>query len=118
MMRTFKTLAAILSLTLLGLCPPASAEDVYIYAPDYTAANDAAGIPLSVDAYGWLHGMDSEGEWLEYEFDLEVSGEHAVGLLVKGEMDVDFNLRMEVSGGSEPLVKVLDFNFTGTGFTG
>ena len=108
--------AAVLILAMYAL--PAWAEDVYILAMDYTAVSNTGGRPITVDSYGWLHGIDIEGEWLEFEFDLATFGEHSSTIHVKGEMDVPFHLRMEITGNSSHFMEVLDFNFTGSGFVG
>ncbi len=98
--------------------PPASAEDVFIAASSYTAANDIADRPITVDSYGWLHGLDHEGEWLEYHFDLLGFGVHSSSIMVKGTMGIEFHLRMEITGDISHSFQIIDFNFTGSGFVG
>ena len=117
-MRSEKTLLFGIALAVLAACPPAFAEDVYIYAPAYTAVNNIADRPITIDSYGWLHGIDYEGEWLEYTFGLTSFGTHSSGILVKGAMGVEFHLQMEITGNGSHFVQILDFNFTGSGFTG
>jgi len=107
-----------IALIALAACPPASAEDVYITAPSYTASNNIADRPISVDSYGWLHGLDNTGEWVEYHFDLTGYGVHSSIIMVKGTLGVDFHLRMEITGDTSHSFQALDFNFTGSGFVG
>ena len=80
--------------------------------------NNIAYRPITVDSYGWLHGIDYEGEWLEYNFGLTIFGVHSSGILVKGTLGTEFHLRMEITGDDSQLIQSLDFNFTGSGFTG
>ena len=117
-MRSAKILLSIIALTVLAACPPSYAEDVYIHAPNYTAVNDIADRPITVDSYGWLHGIDCEGEWLEYTFELTGFGTYSSSILVKGTLGTEFHLRMEITGNDSHFVQILDFNFTGSGFIG
>ena len=117
-MRIAYTLLYGIALVLLAACPPVSSEDVYIHAPDYTAVNDIADRPITVDSYGWLHGIDCEGEWLEYAFELTSFGVHSSGMLVKGTMGTEFHLQMEITSNDSHFFQILDFNFTGSGFVG
>ena len=113
-----KTLLSGIALVLLAACSPASAEDVFIPAPSYSAVNNIAGRPITVDSYGWLHGIDYKGEWLEYNFELTIFGVHSSGILVKGTLGTEFHLRMEITGNDSHFLQSLDFNFTGSGFIG
>ena len=107
-----------IALVVLAACPPASAENVYIPAQNYTGSNDIADRPITVDSYGWLHGLDNTGEWLEYDFSLLSFGIHSSTIMIKGTMGVDFHLRLEVTGINNHSFQVIDFYFTGSGFTG
>jgi hypothetical protein len=118
MMYKVRILLSAVALIALSACPPASAEDVYITAPSYTASNDISDRPITVDSYGWLHGIDKAGEWLEYEFDLTSYGIHSAVIMVKGTLGVDFHLQMEITGKTSHTFQMLDFNFTGSGFVG
>lgn len=113
-----KTLIFSIAIVLLAACPPASAENVHIMAAAYTAVNDIANRPITVDSEGWLHGIDCEGESLEYTFGLTVFGTHSSSIMVKGELDIDFHLQMEVTGSDSHFLQFVDFNFTGAGFLG
>ena len=117
-MNKVRILLSGIALIALAACPPASAEDVYITAPSYTASNNIADRPISVDSYGWLHGLDNTGEWVEYHFDLTGYGVHSSIIMVKGTLGVDFHLRMEITGDTSHSFQALDFNFTGSGFVG
>lgn len=117
-MTSGKTLLACIALIVLAACPPATAEDVVIPASSYTASNDIADRPITVDPYGWLHGLDCEGEWLEYHFDLLGFGVHSSSIRVKGTTGVDFYLRMELTGDVSQSIQIIHFNFTGSGFFG
>jgi hypothetical protein len=113
-----KTLLSVIALVLLAACPPASGEDVIIAAPSYSAVNNITGRPITVDSYGWLHGIDYEGEWLEYTFELTSFGVHSSGILVKGTLGAEFHLHMVITGTDSHFLQSLDFNFTGSGFVG
>ncbi len=117
-MRSGKIQLACIALIVFAACPPATAEDVFIPASNYTAANDIAGLPITVDSYGWLHGLDCDGEWLEYHFDLLGFGVHSSRIIVKGTTGVDFNLRMELTGDESQSIQIIHFNFSGSGFVG
>lgn len=91
---------------------------MFIPAASYTAANDIADSPITVDSYGWLHGLDCEGEWLEYHFNLLGFGVHSSSITVKGTTGIDFNLRMELTGDVSNSTQIIHFNFTGSGFVG
>ena len=107
-----------LALVVLVACPPASAEDVFIPAPSYSEVNNIAERPITVDSYGWLHGIDYEGEWLEYTFELTSFGTYSSGIRVKGTLGTEFHLQMEITGNDSHFLQKLDFNFTGSGFIG
>jgi len=117
-MRRTGILLAGIAIIVLAASPPSSAEDVYIPAQDYSAANDIADRPITVDSYGWLHGLDYTGEWLEYDFSLLSFGVHSSTLQIKGTMDVEFHLQLEITGNTTHSFQVIDFNFTGSGFVG
>jgi hypothetical protein len=104
----------------LALLPAGSAvaQDVFITAPAYTASNNIGGRPLTTDSYGWVHGIDLNGEWLEYDFDLAGFGTHSARIVVKGEMGVEYRVRMELTGDVSHSIQVIDFDFTGAGFVG
>ena len=117
-MNKARILIAGIALIILAVCPPASAENVYIPAENYTGSNNIADRPITVDSYGWLHGLDNTGEWLEYDFSLLSFGIHSSTIMIKGTMGVDFHLRLEVTGKNNHSFQVIDFYFTGSGFTG
>lgn len=117
-MKRIRTLLAGIALVVMAACPPVSAEDVFIPAQNYTGSNDIAGRPFTVDSYGWLHGLDNSGEWVEYEFNLLSYGVHSSSIMVKGTMGVAFHLRLEITGNTTHSFQAIDFNFTGSGFVG
>lgn len=112
------TLLSSIILIVLAACPPASAEDVFIPASSYTAVNNIADRPITIDSSDWLHGLDCEGEWIEYHFDLLGFGVYSSGITVKGTLGYDFHLRMEITGDVSHSIQFIDFYFTGSGFVG
>jgi hypothetical protein len=117
-MRPGKALFSGIALIVFLACPPATAEDMVIPAFSYTTTNDIAGNPITIDEYGWLHGLDCTGEWLEYHFDLVEFGVHSSNITVMGTTGVDFHLQMELSGDLSRSTQIIQFNFTGSGFVG
>ena len=113
-----RTAAIIVLVALSFACPSATAEDMVIPASSYTATNNIAGSPITVDRYGWLHGLDCMGEWLEYHFDIVEFGVHSSNITVMGTTGVDFDLVMELTGDLSHSTRMIQFNFTGSGFVG
>jgi len=117
-MRPGKTLFPGIALIILAACPPATAEHVVIPGSSFTAANDIAGLPVTVDVLGWVHGLDCKDEWLEYHFDLLEFGVHSSSITVMGTTGVDFHLQIELTGDLSGSVQIIHYNFTGSGFVG
>jgi hypothetical protein len=97
---------------------PAAAQNLVIPAPSYTSANDIASLPITVDPYGWVHGIDTKGEWLEYDLELLVPGNYSSSITVKGTMGVAFDLELEFTGSVSQTAQTVQFGFTGSGFVG
>jgi hypothetical protein len=114
---TLKYVSSCAAIMLLLSCP-AAAQDVFINAPTYSGSYNIGGRALTTDSYGWVHGIDVSGEWLEYDLALLVFGTYASRIVVKGTMGVEYSIRMEITGDVSHSIQVVDFDFTGAGFVG
>jgi hypothetical protein len=118
-MKTARTTILLVSLLVPVLVfQSASAEDVYIDATDYIQCQNIDLAPIAISPDSWLTGLDFEGEWVEYHFEISGFGVNSAELLVMGTTGVPFSIQMTVRGDVNPMSQVIFFNFTGTGFTG
>lgn len=116
MPKTVRTAAAAAAFTFFASA--AAAEDVIIFARDYTASNDIAFDPISVDELNWLTGVDCAGEWVEYHFEVSGFGTSEVRLVVSGLASVSYDLTVTLTADGSGSVQTVPVGFTGGGLSG
>ena len=99
-----------------------SAQRLAIEAEAYTASNETGGaaiqsLPLSGCSGGYfLYGLDTPGEWVQYDVTLSDSGAFSFALKCRGVFDRQYGFRLVFTpvDGGEP--QTVDFTFVGMGF--
>lgn len=111
--------AAIIVLITLSLAYPreASSQDILVYAGEYTDSLDIAGDPIGTNLLGWMTGLDYPGEWVEYDIEPQSYGTYEVRMAVRGVENVQYHLELTVTDGSTGEQQVIQFDFTGLGFS-
>lgn len=113
--RTITTIAFLaLSLVLSGA---ASAQDILVLASEYTDSLDIGGDPIGTNLLGWMVGLDSPGEWVEYDIEPQSFGTYEIRMALRGADSVQFHLELTVSDGAGGEEQVIPFDFTGAGMT-
>jgi len=108
----------------LVLAPASSrAQRLTIEAESFTSYSDTGGdqiqsLPLSGCSGGYfLFGLDTPGEWTQYDVPVTVPGVFSFALKCRGALNREYSFRAvftPVSGGS---AQTVGFNFTGQGFS-
>lgn len=115
-------LMAILSVAFSVIPVSLSAQRLAIEAESYTASNETGGaaiqsLPLSGCSGGYfLYGLDTPGEWVQYDVTLGGSGTFSFTLKCRGVFSREYGFRLVLTpvDGGEP--QTVDFTFVGMGF--
>jgi hypothetical protein len=117
--RRFSTLLLIaLLLTPVAL----HAQRLVIEAESYIASNEIGGdeiqaIGLSGCSGGYyLAGLDTPGEWVEYDAAVNTAGVYSFGLKCRGALDREYKFRAVFTPLLGGATRSVDFTFRGEGF--
>jgi len=117
-----RRLLSILSVAFSLVPATLSAQRLAIEAESYTASNETGGaqiqsLPLSGCSGGYfLYGLDTPGEWVQYDVALGASGTFSFTLKCRGVLSREYGFRLvftPVDGGE---AQTVDFTFVGMGF--
>lgn len=112
-----RRLAPLLAAAVLALpCATIRAEDILIYASDYTASHDISLAPIEVNLLGWLTGLDYPGEWVQYSFTASEFGTNRTQLAVRGAENVPYHLTLSFVADGSGTEQTMTFDFIGAGF--
>jgi hypothetical protein len=117
-----KRLLSIASVVFLLIPVTLSAQRLAIEAESYTASNDTGGaqiqsLPLSGCSGGYfLYGLDTPGEWVQYDVALGASGTFSFILKCRGVFDREYGFRLVFTPVDGAEAQTVDFTFVGMGF--
>ncbi len=115
-----KRVICVLVAAVVGLIS-VSAERVQIEAENYLAFHDTANsgmakVPASCSGGALLAGLDSAGEWTEYEVAIEHDGLYALGVLCRGDLGTDYILLLAFSSDQGGEDQTTQLQFSGVGY--
>ena len=114
-----RRLVAVVSVALSVVPVTLFAQRLAIEAETYTASNETGGaqiqsLPLSGCSGGYfLYGLDTPGEWVQYDVTLSGSGTFSFTLKCRGVVNRDYGFHLVFTpvGGGE--AQTVDFTFVG-----
>jgi hypothetical protein len=113
-----RTMAAIALLALYLAFPgAATSQDILVLASEYTDSLDTGGDPIGTNLLGWMVGLDSPGEWVEYDIEPLSFGTYEIRMALRGADSVQFHLELTVTDAATGEEQVIPFDFTGAGMT-
>jgi hypothetical protein len=96
----------------------ASAADVYVQAEDYVYAYDIGYYPITTSG-GLLYGVDTVGEWVQYELPGALYGTYTVTMRCWGDPNVPYVLQLvTLPSDPEDVPQAITLEFIGKGSCG
>lgn len=111
--RFFYTILLALSLAATGA---ASAQDILIYAQDYSDSLNISLSPIGRNLTGWMTGLDFPGEWVEYDIRPQSYGTFEIRMAVRGQENIPFHLELTLTDVISGAEQTVPFDFIGLGF--
>ena len=108
---------------LLLLAPlTAGAQTIEIEAEEYDACNDVGGLPIGTaidpdcSGFSLLEGLDTAGEWTEYDIDVAEVGIYQPRIVCRGSLFESYHFVLVVTGNVSGATDTTEFFFTGIGY--
>ena len=117
-MKVGSTICIIMLAAALATSGGASAQDILVYAHDYSDSLDLSLAPIGQNLLGWMTGLDYPGEWVEYDIQPQSYGIFGIRMAVRGQQDIPFHLELTLTDVISGMQQTVSFDFVGSGFAG
>jgi len=100
---------------ILPAAASAAPDALIIQAEEFTDYNELGFRQIYANPVGFLEGLDSTGEWTEYDADFFASGTWSAAIYLQGAAGIPYHLQLILTPAGGGDSQVVNFEFVGAG---
>jgi hypothetical protein len=115
-------IATILTLTFFACTAAAGRSAILVEGESFTDYQNYSNVPIQAVAGPacsgglMLIGLDYPGEWTKYNVPVEDYGYYAARMLCRGDLNINYIIRLEVYPPAIGMPQTIEFSYTGRGY--